>query len=810
MIKLSKAIYTQTLLLLICFAIFSFLPGCGGSGGGDGAGGGGEAEVTYTLTVTTSPDVLTFKAGETVTITANVIDNSTGLAASGQAVTFTIYRNNSGGTLEVQGTGTTDASGNAEAVWTFGSNTPDEQVSDIFTVSIPDSTQTVTVTREAGAATQVDAASLDIEASPTSIKTDNSTFSTITVNALNAGNALLSGVGVTLTADTGILSAGSLTTPGNVTLTSGSNRTNRTATVTATSGEITTQIPVQIVGSTVTIASGSSSISTTGSTTLTITVKDAGSNVVSGATVELTQSSSSGGRVTFGADTGTTNANGIFTTTANGNTNGTVTITASALGATASTALTITSGTTSVFEIDRQRKCTTAACTFSVVTGNPNPTAMYLTQTLEIRVNAPGAIANVRFATTQGTFTDSSNAANTGSAITVTVGNVEAGKATAYLTTTQAGIATINVYNSANLSTNDSLSVFMTSATANSITLQATPNVVSTSVGTTTGSSTLVAMVRDINGAPVGNAPVLFTIVNPTGGGETISPVVVMTAKTTTGGLNLGEARSSFISGSLPTAAGGVYVRASVIGTTVATEAVGLDITPSGNDAAIIIGGVAGSIAFGMATTLDKDDSRANYTLEMSALVSDANGNPAPAGTIVTLSLWPIAWSTGGGCSYDADDDTDYALVDENYTAGDDDDDDGIPGTDPKISVGTFCNEDQNENLFLDTGEDGTRLFYASNCTIPAIQAAPTVDGYITAVNSAAGTVPASVTTDENGVAHFTMTYPITSSIWTIVRLRGSTIVQGTETVGQVIWRLAATSADIGPPCAITGSLYNY
>lgn len=889
------AMFPRTLIWLICFALFCFMPGCGGSGSGGGEG----EELTYSLTITTTPDVDTFQAGETVTIIATVT-GSDGLAASGYAVTFTIFRNNSGGTLTIADTGTTDGDGRAQATYTLGSDDSAEAVTDTIEVSIPGSSETITINRAAqtyslvvsadetnlaageiatltatitdgngdpvsgqavsfvistnnssgaiaisgtgttdangqatanftaGAAnpteqlqdtitvsalgatqsititrvigTSEEADSLDLSASPTSIKTDNSNISTITVNALTEGNAILSGVTVNLSTDTGVLSAPSVTTPGTVTLScGGTNKANRTATITATTGTLSPQqIPVQITGSTVTLASGSSSISTSGSTTLTVTAKDAGSNLVPGTAVTLTQSGT--GTVTFGSASGTTNAGGVFSTTVTGNTNGTVTITATALGASASTTITVTDAAT-VFYIDRQQFCTGYPGTCTLVPLNPNPSAMQIGDILELRVNAPGTIANVVFATSTGTF---HNAGDTSSGSVLSI-PVVGGKATAYLTTDSAGLATVNVYNATNSSTNDTLSVAMTSPSVNAatITLQASPVVVPKSVGSTTGSSTLIAMVRDTNGQPVGNAPVMFSIVNPTGGGETISPVVVMTAATTTDDLNLGEARASFTSGSLPSGAPGVQIRASVVDTPItiytgeSTDKNGDGIiTPpsagSGNDASIVIGGVAGSVAFGQATALGVDDTAANYTLQMSVLVADANGNPAPEGTIVNLSLWPIAWSTGSSCSYDADGFS-WNPVTEAY--------DIICPT-----CGTFWNEDINENLILDAGEDGRRHYYASSLDVGP----GTIDGYITAVNSRAGTVPATVTTDENGVAGFTLTYPKTSSIWTIVRVRASTIVQGTETVGEVSFRLAPLATDVTPTCKIEGSPYDF
>jgi hypothetical protein len=296
-------------------------------------------------------------------------------------------------------------------------------------------------------------------------------------------------------------------------------------------------------------------------------------------------------------------------------------------------------------------------------------------------------------------------------------------------------------------------------------------------VGTTTGSSTLIATVRDASGNLIGGAPVSFSIVNPTGGGETVSPVVVLTAATTTTDLSLGQAKATFTSGSLSSPAEGVQVRGAVVGTTVATEPVGVNVTDSGNDAAITIGGVAGSISIGRATTIIELDS-ATYSLPMSILVSDSNGNPVQ-NTTVTLGAWPIAWSTGGACSVDPDD---------------------------GISKGTFWNEDINESLFLDAGEDGTRNYYSSGV---AATAPGTIDTRITPVNSDAGNVPATVTTDANGVATFNLNYRKQSAIWTLTRIRATAFVSGSETRSQIILRLPALIDDV-VPCLLGSSPYGF
>ena len=569
-------------------------------------------------------------------------------------------------------------------------------------------------------------------------------------------------------------------------LNAGSDKTNRTVTITATSAGASALVPVQIVGSTVTMNATGSNLPDDGSSpvTLSITAKDSAGNTVSGVPVTLTKTGT--GNVTLTPTSGVTNVSGQLVVTVGGAAAGSVTVTASALGATATTNFTVTS-TAATFGIEQTTNTTTGA-----VTLNPTLVAMKIGDSLVVQVNAPAPAASVTFATTIGVWNGTTTSLNVA---------VAAGKASATLTTTQAGLANVQVFDPAVPSNSDTLTVSMTAAVAASITLQASPSVVSKSVGTTTGISTLVATVSDALGLPVGDAPVAFSIINPTGGGESLTPVVAFSASTATSGLALGQARTTFTSGSLPSGAGGVQIRASVLGTSVATEKIGTNATPSGPDAAIVIGGTAGSIAFGIATVIAEAGNATDYVRAMSVLVADVNGSPAPAGTVVNLSLWPIAWSTGSGCFPDPD---------------------SVSGT-----QGTFLNEDANENLVLDPNEDGTRKYYASgsttttsfSCTTatppvctsgpPVTSATGTKDGLTTPPNSAGGIVPATVTTDANGVATFDLTYGKTSAIWIVTRLRARTIVQGTEALSEIQMRLDPTIPDV-TPCKLPNSPYNF
>lgn len=637
---------------------------------------------------------------------------------------------------------------------------------------------TVAGTTSVGANNTV--ATLQISGAPTTVQSDGSTTSLITVAAVSTTNSSIAGAVVTLVTDTGLLSASTVTTDstGKATLTFSSgtaNKDNRTATITATAGTASALLPVQVVGSTLALSATSTSLQSSGASpvTMTVTAKDAGGTAISGATVTLTQTGSA--TVTLTPSSGTTDASGKLSVSVAGAgvAAGTATVRAAAVGATATLDFNVTVGTT--FGINQ----VTLNAGTAVVPTSPKATAMGIGDSLVVQVAAPGS-TSVIFATTIGTWVGAPVA--TPNVIAVAPA---AGVATATLNTASAGIANVQVYDVTTPSLSDTMSVAMTAKTAASISLQASPTVVAKSVGSTVGYSNLVASVYDATGAPVGGAPVAFSIVSGTGtnSGETVSPVVVFTASSLANGLALGAAPTTFTSGSLSSTGSGVHVRASVVGTTITTQPIpntvtGLPVngTSSSLDTAIFVGGTAGSVAFGQAAKIvDAGGTSTIYTFPMSVLVADSSGSPAPLGTVVSISARPIAWSTGSGCVPDAD----------------------------TATTGTFYNEDANDNLILDALEDGFRKRYYTGVVI----AGGTLNNTITPVNSYGGTVsstnpadlPGTTTTDASGLATFNLTYTKSSAHWIISRIRAQAVVQGTPAVGQLDFRLAASLVDSDP-----------
>jgi len=656
---------------------------------------------------------------------------------------------------------------------------------------------------------------------------------------------------------------------------------NRTVTITATVSGLTPEtIPIEVTGSTLTLSTDKTTITDDGSTTasLTVTAANAGGTGVYNAAVTFAVTGTGGATVT--PSTGNTNVSGQLTVTVIGTSAGSVTVTATGLGTTATQAYTVTgAGTGFAIVLPTSNPFSTRTrTTASLVTAQPptsitfndngatvdtitsagafgayvagdvimvggstsndgvytlssttaptantltlvtsdsltaeTSTSVVVTNGVLVRVRAPG-LTNVVFATTIGVWD--------GGLSPITTKAVASDYVWAVLTSDQAGSATVQVYDDDDSTTTDKTTVAFSapSADAAKITLQASTYVVAPSTGGNTHTATLTATVRSAGGQVVGGAAVAFSIENPTGGGETVSPVVVLTDIS-------GVAKTTFTSGSLSSGAEGVTVNARVIGegettskntiafsdsnpdtitrtdggsfitdgfelgeeirvqgsttndgyytlssttaptanvlTLVAADSINVEgagatvtITAVTTSVSIVIGGTAGSVVIGRGTKIYEQDD-ATYYIWMSVLVSDSNGNPKN-GAVVSLSAWPTQYSSG--VWYDTNPSTTDEFV--TYTSG------------------TFDNEDVNENLILDPGEDTNG------------------DGKLTPPSSAAGDVPTTVTTEENGVAQFKLVFLKASSRWIIDRIRASTVVLGTEMTSSLVFRLPAEKVE--------------
>lgn len=585
----------------------------------------------------------------------------------------------------------------------------------------------------------------------TSIKSGGTEEAELTITALNANNAAVAGSVITLATSNGVLTSGAVTTDSTgkatVKFNAGSDATNRTETISMTSGSIEGTTSIRVTGSALTLQAATTTVATGATIPLSIELKNGNDEAVSNQIVAVSVSGAGSATVPSSV---TTDSNGRATINLKGNGSGAVRVTATGLGNSKFLDITVTG----------------SANNFQITAPSTSPTALLTDTNLTVTV-AASASSRVVFATSMGAW-------DGGTSSTVEK-NVAGGTASATFRASNSGTANITVFDKNDPSISTSVLVVLTSSASNAtkVSIQATPSVVSPSTSGQQNSVKLIATVRDSNNQPVGNAAVVFEIENPTGGGENVSPSVQLTSTGVGSNSPLGQAQTTFYAGSLPSGqnSGSVKVKATVLlpnGTTVST--------PVGQEAVITIGGVAGSVSLGQSSKIGSTADNTAYELAMSAIVADSNGNPVP-NAVVNLSAWPIAFSTGVGC---------------------------IPNN-------TFASEDLNENLTLDAGEDGylQRLHTLTFVPISNSGLVNIANNKLDPANSAAGTVPATITTDSNGRASFTYTYLKSNSIWTVVRLRASTLVQGTETMVETKFRLAASQEDGGDECHISDSPYN-
>ncbi len=604
-----------------------------------------------------------------------------------------------------------------------------------------------------------------LSAIPTSVQSDNSDTSTITATVLDAGNAAVANATVLFSASGGVLGAASVVSDANgaatVTFSAGVDQVNQVVTITATLAGVTpavsAQIPVRIVGSTVALTTVNTNITDNGSITdtLTVTVKDAGNNPINNTPVTFSQTGT--GAVTITPLSATTDSNGQVTATITGVTAGNVTVTVDAAGATASQAYNVA----------------TTGTAFGITAPVTDPYALSAATPLTVTVNAPG-VTTVTFATSMGLWNGVSSVLD----VAVT-GN----SATATFTSPTAGTATVQVFDKANPATLDTMTIAVSqqASAAAQIALQSNVNVVAPSTGGVVNIATLTATVRDASGQVVGGAPVYFTIPSPTGGGEFVSPVIAFTD-------SLGKAQTTFTSGSIGSGAQGVDIYANVL-----SPPVGPAISN------IVIGGTAGSVVIGRGTTIQDLNNSTAYGLPMSVLVADSNGNPV-ANAVVSLKVWPKFYHFGFWYSQSAN--SDCVPIHHPTSAG----------------VTAVPNEDLNRNTLLDPGEDlslavsSLAVSFDSYGNIIAVPGAPYTtlanDAALTPGISAGGTVPATVTTDANGVATFDLIYLKSEAAWITDEITASTQVLGTETTGKIEFTLGYSASDASA-CLLSASPFN-
>jgi len=714
------------------------------------------------ITLSSSSASIKPDGSNSTTISASVLDIYN-LPVAGVTVKFSA----TGGTL-----GT--SSGVSSATGTV--NIPYSAVSSTGTVNMSDRTESVTATVVGSTASaqipiKISSSSLliSLATSNASVKSDGSNSATITATVTDPNNIAVPGTTVTFTQGTGLLgtSSGLSSGAGIVTIPFSAvafdkvtgapiDKTNRTETITATVAGTTTkaQIPVQVVGSNLTLTPSTTTVPAGGTVTLTASAKDASPTGIAGQSVRFTipagKGTLSGGSGASGSATSQ-----VATTLSTGATP-TITFIPAVAGNVAATAEWLNADGNVTLTTSSTINVTVVGVSFAVTLPTSSPTALALGATQATSVSVPAsisgtAVASVRFSTTLGSWSNGTKV-STVVPIANAVNEVLSGGASSGTASVQ--IDALDVSGKTLATVNQLFALSAPATAAGAITLQSSISNVPPSTAGSSNSATLTATVRTSGGGnTVSGAAVLFEIMNPTGSGEQITPVVARTDST-------GQAVATFTSGSQSTV-GGLKIKASVVGTAANCDNSVSPALPGICDVKAIFVNASGvSVSLGYASVISSVDNNTNYQLPMSVLVVD-NAGTAVKNALVTLSAFPTQYYTGS---------RDHVTCAPTYNIGY-----------PKP------NEDINENDNLDPGEDLSR---DGGITPP--------DGAITPAHSTAGTVPSTVTTDANGVATFNLTYQKQYASWIQSRVRAKVVVSTgtTESTNELKFILPYSAAD--------------
>lgn len=441
-------------------------------------------------------------------------------------------------------------------------------------------------------------ASIQLIASPATIGTNPAASSTITAIVKDGSNLALADQVVSFSASSGVLVVTQATTDASgeavATVSPGMNAENRTVVVTATAGGMSASTTVTMTGSSVNI-SGASAAALGVETQLTVTVRDSSGAAVPGAAVAI---SSANGNTLAPASLLTDN-NGQGSVAFTATTGGTDTVTATALGASATHSIGVSSDAFTVTMAPEIAINTCAPITVAWSSGG-------------VAVNG----STVTVSPTRGElYTDSActiDPPSTSDQLTV-----NAGSGTIYIMSSEAGPTEV-------IATTASVT-----ATANAEFIATTPASLVIQASRTTlslnDSVDLTATVRDADNNLVKGATVVFAIDADTTGGS-ISPPYDTTD-------SMGRANTVYSSTSQSSELDGIVIRATVSGTVIS------------DTISLTVGGSSVSISIGMATRIESLNT-STYRYSGAVQVADAAGNPV-AGKTVTLQLDTESYDKG-------------------------------------------------------------------------------------------------------------------------------------------------------------------
>jgi hypothetical protein len=451
--------------------------------------------------------------------------------------------------------------------------------------------------------------SIEVIGSSTNVGTAGET-ATVTAIARDANNVTVSSAPVAFSVDTGSLSSVQTSTDASGVATAvysaGSDRTNRTATVSVKSGSVTSTLAITVAGTKLTV-SGPTTLQFNGQGTYSVKLVDSKNVAVTGQTVTATSALAA----TLGAASAPTDGQGTAAFSYTANKAGADTLKFSALGATASVPVTV------------------SGQDFTIISPAASSTVgIGVAQTITARYQVNGSPASgafkVRFASTAGTFS-TAGAAAPGI-------DIVAGQASASISSSFAGPATVQatlVDASGTVLAQATLPLQFVATTPNAVVVQISPSAVPpNSAGSTGNQATVHATVTDSVGNPVQGAIVNFSkVADPSGGN-------LSQASATTD--SNGQASVQFIAGATPTPSNAVVLSATVAGTSITSSA-----KMTVNQSALFI-----ALGTGNKITVDPSSQSTRYLKVWTAYVTDASGAAVP-NQVLTVSLLPTRYRKG-------------------------------------------------------------------------------------------------------------------------------------------------------------------
>lgn len=383
----------------------------------------------------------------------------------------------------------------------------------------------------------------------------------------------------------------------------GSNKANRTITISATADSATATNSVDVIGTAITI-SGNSSLAFGATTELTFTVKDSAGTALSNVTVSV--ASQTGNGIVLTPATGITNSSGQITATVTATVAAPDTITATAAGASATQALTISSDSFTF---------TAPAANVDIPLSIATPVSVNWLREL---VNIPNG-EQVDFFASRGTIVGSPAPTASGTA-SVTISSTSAG--TAIITASGPGGTPAATR-----------TITFVATTANSIAVQAVPGTIQVTTGSASqasNSSTISVLVRDADNNLVKNAGVNFSITADPSGGSLNSARAITDVN--------GTASVTYTAGATSSPSNGVSIRASV------TDINGVVIAPVTNTTSLTVAGQSLLVRLGTDNLVG--GTAPINTKTYVAIVTDSAGN-AVVGTTVRFALRPGRYSKG-------------------------------------------------------------------------------------------------------------------------------------------------------------------